>query len=528
MHRGEDTEFYLKKGYRVVGFEADPELAEYCRNKFSAAIENGLLRIVEGAIAPREVGDEIVFFASANSAWGTVVEDRAKRFQGMGAACRELVVRRVDFSGQLSVFGIPCFIKIDIQGMNNHVLDVISDLPQKPRYVSVEADSTAQQPAPELDRLRRAGYGRFKLVQQNVIPGKAICTTSVAGKVIRHVFPVHASGPFGEEAQQPWLTHDAAAKEYERIRRKHERLREHAGESPAILAHPGWHDIHASLEDDQDHPAFLATVVITCKNRLAHLKQTLPGHMRQANVEVIVVDYGCSEGTAAWVREHHPSARVIVVDDDPVFSLSRARNIGAMHATADYIVFTDADIHIDFPIGDWISRNGIAGEFYTIDPANDSSLCGTVIVNRYDFWRIDGYDEAFRGWGWEDTELYMRLIALGLSNCLVSPRGISAIPHGDDLRQFAMADGGAGSKERAMWVGSLYTRIKKDLFDRDGQVLALEERLELMARIRRLVEDFYQSGEVTKELALDAGVQKKLSYTPRKRLHYQIERYNLL
>jgi 16S rRNA A1518/A1519 N6-dimethyltransferase RsmA/KsgA/DIM1 with predicted DNA glycosylase/AP lyase activity len=50
MHTSEDTEFYLKKGFRVVAFEADPELAQRCREKFSAAIEQNRLVIVEGAI----------------------------------------------------------------------------------------------------------------------------------------------------------------------------------------------------------------------------------------------------------------------------------------------------------------------------------------------------------------------------------------------------------------------------------------------------------------------------------------------
>ena len=39
MHKGEDSDFYLKKGFRVVGFEADPDLAELCRQRFSKQIK---------------------------------------------------------------------------------------------------------------------------------------------------------------------------------------------------------------------------------------------------------------------------------------------------------------------------------------------------------------------------------------------------------------------------------------------------------------------------------------------------------
>jgi hypothetical protein len=50
MSRGEDTEFYLKKGYRVVGFEADPLLLDRCRRRFATALAGGQLNIVAGVI----------------------------------------------------------------------------------------------------------------------------------------------------------------------------------------------------------------------------------------------------------------------------------------------------------------------------------------------------------------------------------------------------------------------------------------------------------------------------------------------
>lgn len=50
MHKGEDTDYYLKKGFKVIAFEAEPNLAAKCRNRFTSDIENGKLVIIEGAI----------------------------------------------------------------------------------------------------------------------------------------------------------------------------------------------------------------------------------------------------------------------------------------------------------------------------------------------------------------------------------------------------------------------------------------------------------------------------------------------
>ena len=59
MHRGEDTDFYLKKGFTVVGVEANPALVQECRKRFQSQIENGQLHIIDKAIA--EVAGEISF-----------------------------------------------------------------------------------------------------------------------------------------------------------------------------------------------------------------------------------------------------------------------------------------------------------------------------------------------------------------------------------------------------------------------------------------------------------------------------------
>ena len=74
MHRGEDTAYYLAKGYRVVGFEADPELAAECAARFAG---NERLTIVEGAIAPPAAGDTVRFHRHPNRVWGTIDAARA-------------------------------------------------------------------------------------------------------------------------------------------------------------------------------------------------------------------------------------------------------------------------------------------------------------------------------------------------------------------------------------------------------------------------------------------------------------------
>lgn len=500
MHLGEDTAFYLAKGYRVVGFEADPGLAARCRARFDEPIRQGRLEIVEGAIAPAERGPRVPFYASSLSVWGTVEPQWAARNDRLGARSRRLDVPRVDLAAQFAARGTPHYLKIDIEGMDRHVLETLAGLDERPRYLSIESDKVRFDAlADELALLRALGYDRFKVVQQRDIPGATIPTLDLLGRPMRFTFPKHSSGPFGDDILQPWIDHDAALARYREVFDDYARFGDDAqvaarhAREPVPRKTAGWYDTHAQLADPAEARAPPVSIVVTCKDRLDHLRQTLPALAAQPDAQVIVVDYGCSQDTRGWVRRQCPSVTVVCVDDDPVFSVSRARNVGALHARGEHLAFTDADIHVDFAIADWLRRHRSEGEFYTVEPARSASLSGTAIIGRFAFLAAGGYDEALRGWGWEDTELYRRLERRGLRRVEISGHGLRVIEHGDDRRQLAAEKGGAGSRARALLVGGLYTRARQDIAQLGHHEPSHGERVALHARIGAAVDAFMAS-----------------------------------
>ncbi|MCP4126480.1 MAG: glycosyltransferase [Gammaproteobacteria bacterium] len=158
--------------------------------------------------------------------------------------------------------------------------------------------------------------------------------------------------------------------------------------------------------------------VTTCKGRLHHLKKTLPALVAENPSEIIVVDYGCPQHTGDWVETHFPQVRVIRVDDDPGFCLSRARNLGAVQITSHWICFIDADIQIRSGFLDWLRDHINSLHYYVsaqINGVRDRQLCGTVVCTKEAFDRIDGYDDVINGHGGEDNDLYYRLRVSGLS-----------------------------------------------------------------------------------------------------------------
>jgi len=140
-HKGEDTDFYLKKAFKVVAFEANPKLIAHCKTRFADAIADRRLRIVEGAIAPEAAGERIVFYANLQaSVWGTIGASWAERNRTLGTQSVRVEVERVDIVEAFRTYGVPFYLKIDIEGADCVVLEGLRQLEGRPRYISIEAE----------------------------------------------------------------------------------------------------------------------------------------------------------------------------------------------------------------------------------------------------------------------------------------------------------------------------------------------------------------------------------------------------
>jgi predicted RNA methylase len=53
-HRGEDSDYYLKLGFRVICVECDPAHVLFLRERFEREIGEGDLTLIDRAISPEE------------------------------------------------------------------------------------------------------------------------------------------------------------------------------------------------------------------------------------------------------------------------------------------------------------------------------------------------------------------------------------------------------------------------------------------------------------------------------------------
>ncbi len=176
------------------------------------------------------------------------------------------------------------------------------------------------------------------------------------------------------------------------------------------------------------------TVIIPAFNEEAYLPSTLDSilsalsHLRtrsKVDVDIIVVDNNCDDGTAAVARD-----RGATVVHEAEQGIAQARNTGARHANGDVLVFVDADVIVPpellHEIQETMSDPAFVGGAVDVDyrPKRLSMrlylrawrllarLMGmaqgaTQFCRRAVFEQIGGYDEG--AWIGEDVDFYWSL-----------------------------------------------------------------------------------------------------------------------
>jgi FkbM family methyltransferase len=225
MHRGEDTQFYLRKGFRVVAFEADPEHVNFCRTKFAEFINQGQLKIVEGAITNLptvEASRKTVSFYKNEqvSVWGTICPELVERHKKVGARSRIIEVYAVNFEHAIKEHGMPYYMKIDIEGSDMVCLNALRRFRERPDYISIESDKTSfSKIRHEIDLLGELGYHSFQAIEQSGIPmSLSPPFPPREGTYAAQSFELGSSGLFGAELEGDWKSKNQILRQYRVIR----------------------------------------------------------------------------------------------------------------------------------------------------------------------------------------------------------------------------------------------------------------------------------------------------------------------
>jgi FkbM family methyltransferase len=220
-HQGEDSAYYLARGYKVIGFECSPKNIEYLKTKFSREIQTGSFILEERAVVSNHYTDDFIdFYEFDHSVWGTTNEEWKSRHLQLGSTYSKFRVQSLKFSKSFELYGYPNYIKSDIEGSDMAVLHSLDkvEVAKRPEYLSIESSKTSwNEIITELELLRSLGYTRFQVVGQNANKNK-ISRWSDDGLARDFKHLAKSAGPFGPDLDpHSWLDFDAAVRKYRRI-----------------------------------------------------------------------------------------------------------------------------------------------------------------------------------------------------------------------------------------------------------------------------------------------------------------------
>ena len=270
MNNGDDTAYYLHRGYDVLAVEANPHLVERVQVRFQQEIKQGRLVILNVGIAEEE-GIIPFWICDTISEWSSFHRNIASRDNSphhqVPVACRR-------FDSIIEEFGVPYYLKVDIEGNDKLCMDGLRR-ESLPEYVSVEAADLTQ-----VDLLAGLGYRRFKCISQfHYLPlelpptpeqqkyektQRWLQSRNPAVRVLRRIggqklieklttrsrregdwyFPFGSSGPFGEGLLGRWQNHQEMRATFETF----QKMMRSGLKSPfwADKDYSFWADFHAT------------------------------------------------------------------------------------------------------------------------------------------------------------------------------------------------------------------------------------------------------------------------------------------
>jgi FkbM family methyltransferase len=160
LHNGGDTRQYLKEGCRVIAIDANPAMCAAALAEFQRHIDTKRLTVLNCGVAHRAEKSEF-WICDDVTEWSSFDREIASR---NGAKHHAVEVDCVPIQDVIARFGVPDYMKIDIEGNDKYCLDGLTK-DTSPRYISIEMDHAAGER--EIQRLYELGYRRFKVICQN-------------------------------------------------------------------------------------------------------------------------------------------------------------------------------------------------------------------------------------------------------------------------------------------------------------------------------------------------------------------------
>ena len=187
------------------------------------------------------------------------------------------------------------------------------------------------------------------------------------------------------------------------------------------------------------------SIVCACMNRSKPLKACIGSWLLDKRInEILIVDW--SSSPKLKLDNLDSRIRIVRVDGEKYFNLGKAYNFGIKLAKSSKIIKMDTDYFINpyydligqlpLPKSTFYTGNWMLHE-YDGDMGFFRYTNGWLYIEKKDFLSVGGYREDLEGYGFDDSDLYQRLIQNGFSRGTLNLNLIPFIfhvPHNHESR----------------------------------------------------------------------------------------------
>jgi hypothetical protein len=188
------------------------------------------------------------------------------------------------------------------------------------------------------------------------------------------------------------------------------------------------------------------SVFICIMNRTYNIVNNIHSWLRQSIDELIILDWSSNEEIYDILQEYQDNntsvtIRYIRVEGETTYIRTFAQNLAIKLCRYNKICKLDSDVLLcnNF-FESHLLKKGIfyVGEWQCARNDNEKYLHGNIYLYREDVMYVAGYNEVIRNYGWEDSDLTIRLLLSGLRKRCFNMNMLYHTPHTNGLRLINM------------------------------------------------------------------------------------------
>jgi len=183
-----------------------------------------------------------------------------------------------------------------------------------------------------------------------------------------------------------------------------------------------------------------------CMDRIGGLRWALPSWLALPELdEIVIVDW--SSRRPVYEELHDlcdPRVKFIRVEGQAHWCAAKCHNVEVSAAKGDALLRIDADIRVRqgfFGPHHSLARDHIFWNFWwrLARDNEELHLAGTIYTQRKNFLLVGGYNERLTSYGYEDDDLYQRMLVARCRRGFLRREDLEHLPHADQTRMAAIA-----------------------------------------------------------------------------------------